>query len=182
MRPLLSGLPRGASVLDLGCGNGDPVARGLSRRFRVTGVDISDVQIRRARRLVPDAQFLRADMTTLRFPTGSFQAVVALYSMIHVPLRKQRPLLRRIYRWLSPGGLLLAILGKTAWTGRENSWLGVKAEMYWSHTDAATYDKWLRATGFDILRRKFIPEGNSGHELFLARKVTSLASLATRPG
>ncbi|MCI4347902.1 MAG: class I SAM-dependent methyltransferase [Thermoplasmata archaeon] len=170
LAPILRGLPGGSRVLDLGCGNGSPTARLLSEKFQLTGVDISDVQVRRARALVAHARFLRADMTRVRFPAGSFAGVVVLYSMIHVPVRKQRPLLRRIYRWLGPGGLLLAIVGRTAWTGRESQWLGVKGEMYWSHTDASTYQQWLREIGFHVIRRRFIPEGESGHELFLARR------------
>lgn len=47
----------GDRVLDLGCGNGIPVSRLLSERFNVTGLDISDVQIERARALVPSAEF-----------------------------------------------------------------------------------------------------------------------------
>jgi ubiquinone/menaquinone biosynthesis C-methylase UbiE len=166
----MRGLPRGSAVLDLGCGNGDPVALALSKRFRVTGVDISDVQVRRARELGTTARFLRADMTKVRFPAGTFQAVVMLYSMIHVPLRKQPPLLRRIARWLAPKGFLLVIVGKSAWTGTERSWLGVKATMYWSHADADTYARWFDALGFRTLARTFVPEGDTGHELFLLQK------------
>ncbi len=54
-----------------------------------TGVDISDVQVERARRLVPGAVFLRADATDLDFPSGSFDAVVCLYALIHMPLDRQ---------------------------------------------------------------------------------------------
>jgi SAM-dependent methyltransferase len=46
-------LPADASVLDLGCGCGVPVARSLLRAGHdVTGTDLSEVQIRRARTLV----------------------------------------------------------------------------------------------------------------------------------
>lgn len=109
-------------------------------------------------------------MTVVRFPAGAFQAVMMLYSLIHVPLKKHRPLIRRIHQWLAPGGLLLTTVGKSAWTARERGWLGVNAEMYWSHADADTYELWLRSVGFEILRRQFIPEGDSGHELFLVWK------------
>ena len=48
-------LPPRAAVLDLGCGCGVPVARSLaSAGHLVTGVDVSDVQIERARMLVRD--------------------------------------------------------------------------------------------------------------------------------
>ena len=47
-------LPDGGRVLDVGCGCGVPVARALAAAgWRVTGVDVSDTQIERAKRLVP---------------------------------------------------------------------------------------------------------------------------------
>ena len=78
IRDLLVTLPSNSRVLDVGCGCGVPVARDLAAAGRdVTGVDVSGVQIQRARRLVPAARFLRADATTLRMPPESFDAVVA---------------------------------------------------------------------------------------------------------
>ncbi len=74
-------------------------------------MDISDVQVERARRLVPTATFLRADATTISFPPASFDAIVCLYALIHMPLATQPPLLRRAATWLRPGGWLLAVTG-----------------------------------------------------------------------
>ena len=54
-----------------------PVARDLvAAGHRVTGVDISDVQIQRARHLVPAATFRRADATTLHLPKAPGQRSV----------------------------------------------------------------------------------------------------------
>src|SRR5262249_22117440 len=47
-----------ARVLELGCGCGVPVAQELAATCDVTGVDISDVQVERARALVPSARFV----------------------------------------------------------------------------------------------------------------------------
>jgi 2-polyprenyl-3-methyl-5-hydroxy-6-metoxy-1,4-benzoquinol methylase len=100
---LLERIPGGGQVLDVGCGCGIPVARRLAAAgYQVTGVDVSDVQIERARRLVPGAVFLRADATETDFPSGSFDAVVCLYALIHMPLDRQPRLLRDIARWLRP--------------------------------------------------------------------------------
>ena len=171
LEPLIEALPDGAEVLDLGCGTGIPASRALARRFHVTGVDLSDVMVRRARMLVPRARFLRADMTAVDFPPGTFAAIVCLYSIIHVPLAEQRPLFERIHRWLAPGGLFLTIVGHRAWEGIARRWLDTDTRMFWSHTDAATYRAWLRAIGFSVLRQQLIPEaGSPGHELFLVRK------------
>jgi len=170
LEPLRNAVPRGSRVLDLGCGTGVPAARILARRFRVTGVDISDVQVRRARRLVPRARFLRADLSEVDFPPGSFSAVVSLYAIIHVPREKHRPLFRKVARWLAPGGWFVAILGRSGYEGKESRWLGSDAPMLWSHYDAATYRRWFRAEGFRIVREAFVPEDGGGHELFVARK------------
>jgi hypothetical protein len=42
--------------------------------------------------------------------------------------------------------------------------------MYWSHADAASYERWLRVAGFELLHRTFVPEGDGGHALFLVKK------------
>jgi SAM-dependent methyltransferase len=157
-------------VLDLGCGCGIPDTALLSERFEVTGVDISDVQIERAKKLVPRATFVRADMTEVDFPPDHFRAVTCLYALIHVPLEEQRGLLKKIRRWLEPHGLFLLVTGHDAWTGVERGWLGSEATMYWSHADAETYASWLVELGFEILKRSFVPEGDGGHELFLLEK------------
>jgi len=170
LAPILAAVPPGSEVLDLGSGTGEPAARLLSARFRVTGVDISDRQVRRARRNVPRATFLRADITRAAFPTGRFYAVVALYSLIHVPRTEQHALFRRMSDWLVPGGWLLVIVGERPCQGVESGWLGSTATMYWSHFGAETYRRWLRSGGFRIVRDRFVPEGDGGHRLLLARK------------
>jgi SAM-dependent methyltransferase len=161
-------VPPGAAILDLGCGCGIPVAQELARRFHVTGVDISAVQIARARQLVPHATFLRADMTTLRFPPGTFAAVVSFFAMIHLPVHEHRPLLERCFAWLHPGGYFMATVGHQAWTGYKDDWYG--APMYWSHADEATYLTWFQELGFAVLWTRFIPEGDGGHVLVCARR------------
>lgn len=164
-------LPGHRHVLDIGCGCGVPVARHLAADgHQVTGVDISDIQIERARQLVPSAAFIRADATEMDFPPGSFDAVTCLYALIHMPLDRQPRLLHNIARWLRPGGWLLATTGQDAWTGTQDNWLGGPAAMWWSHADAATYRSWLREAGLEITDQQFIPEGNSGHALFWARQ------------
>jgi SAM-dependent methyltransferase len=172
LQPLIQHLPRNSAVLDLGCGCGIPVARELSQHFQVTGVDISDVQINRARLLVPNARFLPADMTRIQFPSQVFAGITCLYALIHVPLSEQRVLLERVHDWLSPGGLILITTGEKAWTGTEENWLGSGAPMYWSHADVDSYAEWLHEIGFVVLERRKIPEGESAHALFLAQRST----------
>jgi SAM-dependent methyltransferase len=182
LRPLVEGLSAGDRVLDLGCGSGVPATRHLARKFRVLGVDLSGVQVRRARAAVPTAAFRQGEMTSLRFPPARFEGIVALYSLIHVPVRRQPLLIRRMARWLVPGGWCVAIVGHRAWTGTEPDWLGGGVEMYWSHAGARTYRRWFRSAGFRVLEQRFVPEGGGGHELFVLRTAPHRGGRATSSG
>ncbi|WP_327186916.1 class I SAM-dependent methyltransferase [Streptomyces sp. NBC_01334] len=168
----LSGrVPAGGTVLDLGCGSGVPVARDLAAAgHRVTGVDLSEVQIRRARERVPQAEFVHADATAVDFGPASFDAVVSFYALIHIPLDEQLPLLRKVAGWLRPGGWFLGTTGHRAWTGVDEDWLGGGTPMWWSHADVATNRSWITQAGLVIEQEEFVPEGESGHALFWARR------------
>jgi SAM-dependent methyltransferase len=164
----LAGLLRpGARVVDLGCGAGIPATRELAGRgLQVLGVDFSAVQLRRAQRLVPAARFVQADMAALHLRPASADAVAAFYSLIHVPLADQQALFPRIRDWLRPGGYFLAIVGAGEWTGTA-PYFG--ADMFWDHASTVTYLHWLQAARLAPLWNRYIPEGNSGHTLVLAK-------------
>ena len=163
-------LPLDANVLELGCADGIPTAQFLSQQFDYLGVDISPVQIGQARLNVPQARFEIADMATLDFPSFSFDGVLALYSIIHLPLAEQPTLFKTIYNWLRPEGYFLCIVGAEVWTGTDADWNQSGTSMYWSHTDASTHQSWFIKIGFIIIESHFVAEGNGGHTYFLLRK------------
>ncbi len=164
-------VPEGSPVLDLGCGCGLPATRLLARRYDVTGVDFSSVQIERARKLVPDARLVCADVVGLDLPAAAFDAVVSFYAIIHMPLAAHAPLYRDVARWLRPGGVFLAIVGHEEWTGTDEQYLDVEEGlMAWSHADEATNVRWIEEAGFRVEWTRFVPEGDVGHTLVLARK------------
>ena len=162
LRDLDARLPDGADVLELGCGRGVPGTRQLARRHRVTGVDISAVQIELARHHVPEASFVRGDALELEVAPGSFDAVVALYFFGHVPLDEQRELIGRIALWLRDGGLLLATFGAGE-PGEEvdADWLG--APMYFASLGGGSYLPLLRELGFEPLREEGVVQQEPGH-------------------
>ena len=158
----------GARVLDLGCGAGIPATRELADRgLQVIGVDFSAAQLHRARRLVPEARLVQADMATVQFSAASLDAVVSFYAVIHLPLADQRALFPRIRDWLRPGGLLLAIVGAQPWAGTEQFH---GAKMFWEHAGTGSYLGWLEEARLTPLWDRFVPEGEAGgHSLILAR-------------
>ena len=167
---LMNELPRGSGLLDLGCGAGTPTTKHLAEHFTVTGVDISQRQVERARRLpCPMQHFIRADITALRLPQCSFDAVTAFFSIIHIPRDEQPDVLRSIAAWLRPHGLLFATM--TA-RGKESDfdkrWLG--APMFWSGYDSDTNKRIVREAGLVIVSAEETQD-RDGHFLWLmARK------------
>ena len=168
---LLSRLPDGARVLELGCGAGVPDTALLAARFRLTAVDVSPEQIRRASAAVPDATFVCADFTELELEPGSFEAVAAFYSFNHVPRDLLAPLVARVAGWLVRDGLFLTALGTTDledWTGE---WLG--APTYFSSFEPETNTRLLEDAGFELLRNELVtftePDGDVTFQWILGR-------------
>ncbi len=150
---LLESLSEGADVLELGCGNGEPVTRQLSDRFTVTAVDISSEQLARARQAAPGASFIHSDMMKITFDDGSFAAVIALFSIIHLPCEEHPTIIRRIFDWLQPGGLFIFNSATNdAYRGYDADWLG--APMFWSHYGPETTRNMVLAAGFEILSQR----------------------------
>jgi SAM-dependent methyltransferase len=67
------------AVLDLGCGAGRH-SRALCERWWTVGLDLSAALLRIARREMPDAPYVRADMRELPFDAKSFDLVVNLFT------------------------------------------------------------------------------------------------------
>ena len=105
----LDRLPRGTTVLDVGCGIGGS-SRILARDygFDVTGVTISPQQVERARELTPegvDAKFQLDDAMALSFPDASFDVVWSVEAGPHMP--DKAVFAKELIRVLKPGGILV---------------------------------------------------------------------------
>jgi SAM-dependent methyltransferase len=162
LRDLDARLQDGSNVLELGCGRGVPGTRELARRHRVTGVDISAVQIELARHHVPEASFVHADAAELDVAAGSLDAVVALFFFGHVPLDEQRELIGRIALWLDDGGLFLASFAAGEHgEAVDDDWLG--APMYFASLGGDRYVPLLRECGLEPLRDEVILQREPGH-------------------
>ena len=127
---LLPLLPEEPDVLELGVGAGVEASQLLSERGRLTGVEISAEQLRRARERLPGATLIQGDFLAVDLPPSSFDAVVAIYVLNHVPRDRHAELVRRVAAWLRPGGYFLASFGATDNPDWRGEWLGV--EMFFS--------------------------------------------------
>ena len=150
-------IPPGAEVLELGCGAGVPMTARIAAGRHLTGVDISAEQLRRARRNVPGATFVQADLATFERPPASLDAVVAFYSLTHVPRDEHAALFARVRSWLRPGGVFIASLGVEDDPGTvEAGWLGV--DMYFSHWSARVGRRLVAEAGFTVEHAEILHE------------------------
>ena len=94
-------------VLLAGCGRGDHVNCFRENGATVTGVDVSETAIRRAReRCHDEAIFHRADLTEpLDFADGAFDLVVSHLAFSHI--EEWQPVLEEFRRILVPDGTLV---------------------------------------------------------------------------
>lgn len=171
LEQLLAVLPPDARVVELGCGNGTRETRELAARTQLTGVDLSEEQLRRARERVPEAEFVHGDLTAIEFDAGSLDAVAAFYVFNHVPRELLPGLFERIHRWLRPGGHLLATLGASDLPDWHGEWLGVP--MFFSGHPPEVNVRLLRDAGFELVREEPVtitePEGAVTFHWVLAR-------------
>ncbi len=171
---LVENLPSdGGYVLDLGCGAGVPVARELAALgHSVLGVDGSGQQVARARRNVPGATFIQADMCDLQLRAGSFDAIAGFYSIIHVPGAAQGRLLAKIAEWLKPSGTLVASLGagpETDWTGE---WMGTA--MFFGLKSKETSFRNLHDAGLTVQQSEVERQDNEDAEFLWIGAVKAL--------
>ncbi|MEM7190933.1 MAG: class I SAM-dependent methyltransferase [Pseudomonadota bacterium] len=162
----LRALRPGSKVLELGCGAGLPLTAALAGAgLDVTGIDISPCQINAARQNVPSGSFHCADIVEFDFGVASYDAVVAAFSLGHVPAQEHGALYRRIARALRVGGLLFASLCQTSNAGSvAPDWLG--AEMYFSHPSLEDSLRLISDAGLVVRTRKDITEPYDGDAVF----------------
>jgi len=167
--PFYAGLKaKQGRLLDVGCGAGEPFARFfIDRGWAVTGVDFSERMLEAASRYVPTMQTVHADMREVAFEPNRFEAIIAIYSLFHVPSKDHAALFDKFYQWLRPQGKALFTYATKEYTGSiefdgYKEFMGQK--LYYSHKTPDKLYADLERIGFNI---ESIDYRNIGKEIFL---------------
>ncbi|KAM0322532.1 hypothetical protein ACHAQA_009379 [Verticillium albo-atrum] len=188
---LLSRLPTTTStpvsVLEIGCGQGLPVTEKLLSypNFSVTANDLSSAQIALARtNLLSDPAgpadgrltLLEGDMLALDFAPATLDAVIGMYSIIHLPRDEQVEMLRKIVVWLKPGGWLLVNFGAQESAGGETqNWLEEeKGWMYWSGWGSEGSLEKVREAGLEVVVKELEEDAGDADFLWIMAKKSDL--------
>ncbi len=120
LRPMLPDFT-GKRVLDLGCGYGwHAFYAAENGAEKVLGIDLSEkmLAVAREKNTFPNVRFARGAMEDVRFPDGSFDAVLSSLALHYV--KDYAELVSRVYRWLAPGGRFVFSAEHPAFTAYGN--------------------------------------------------------------
>jgi SAM-dependent methyltransferase len=161
----LSYVPGGGTVLDVGCGSGEPIARYLlDHGVGVVGVDGATAMIDLCRARFPDSEWLVGDMRELDLERH-FDGILAWDSFFHLGIDDQRETLPRLAMHARPGAPLMFTSGT-----EEGEAIGscFGESLYHASLDSEEYRRLLRANGF-VVRDHIAQDVECGdHTVWLA--------------
>lgn len=148
-------------VLDLGCGPGHVTRYLYDLDVPVIGVDISPGMLREARRLNPGIEFREGDMRSLPWAGASVAAIVAPYSILHIPRTDVVAVLRELRRVLVPCGWLYLSFHIGSEVRHLADWWEQPVDLDFNFFETTEMERCLRAAGFteiETFERDAYPE------------------------
>lgn len=161
------GLPQGATILDLGCGSGEPLAAALiADGFRLTGIDVSPRLIELCRQRFPEHDWQVSDMRALP-PLGRFAGILAWHSFFHLDFEAQRRMFPVFSILAAPGASLMFTSGPSHGVA-----MGTFEGEPLHHASLAPeeYRALLAENGFSVVRHQVEDPDCGGATIWLACK------------
>jgi SAM-dependent methyltransferase len=144
-------LKPGSTILDAGCGTGTNSEWLADRGFRVTGADFSDFALSKAK---GDVDYRKEDLTKLSFPDASFDAVVCIGVLMHIPDLEDA--LSELVRVLKPNGWLILSEANSyspeSYAFRLHWWLSARPVLV--ERKRCGLEVWSRTKGGPLLSRQ----------------------------
>ncbi len=141
-------LPQKASILDMGCGSAEPIARYfIEKGCDVTGIDSSSTLVGMCRDRFPDQDWIVADMRMLSLDRR-FDGILAWNSFFHLCPEDQRRMFPIFRRHAESKAALMFTSGPS-----HGEAIGTyKGEpLYHGSLDGEEYRSLLSQTGFDVV-------------------------------
>lgn len=172
-------------IVDLGCGTGN-LSEGVVNQYpeaELIAVDLSASILQEAAERLKNysnIKYLNEDFNTLEFEAGSVDLIVSSIALHHLNDPQKEKLLKKIYTWLSPNGILIfgdQFAGSTEarYQQHMNNWKQSSEgknvpdsewklwmehqEKHDYHTSVENYFTWCKAIGFqntDVVWRYFL--------------------------
>ena len=157
------------TILDLGCGTGDPLGRYfIDRGYQITGVDFAEPMLNIARNRFPKQVWLNQDIRSLNLQT-TFDGIIAWGSFFHLNRDEQRQHFDVFSKHLKDDGVALVTIGPENGevTGTING-----VSVYHSSLDLEEYKTLANKLGLTILSYRLNDVDCQGHSVLLLKKQT----------
>ena len=164
---LLAAMGSAGRMLDLGCGNGQPIADYfIQQGCALTGVDGALAMLPRARAHFPQQRWLHHDMRTLNLDE-TFDGLIAWDSFFHLTQDDQRRMFPVFARHSHPGSALMFTSG----TGHGIAMGEFEGDpLFHASLAPDEYRSLLAANGFVVLEMKMEDPECGGHTVWLAKQ------------
>ncbi|HMH11973.1 MAG TPA: class I SAM-dependent methyltransferase [Edaphobacter sp.] len=154
------------SVLDCGCGAGEPIARYLNQcGYSVMGIDSSLAMVGMFQARLPGQRAMVADMRTLCLQK-TFHCILAWDSFFHLDHSDQRKMFQTFRDHAAPGSALMFTSGPSHGeiVGRLEG-----EPLYHASLDAAEYRQLLEEQGFAVVNHRREDQSCFGRTVWLAQ-------------
>lgn len=161
----LAHVPASGTVLDVGCGMAEPIARYiLESGFRVVGIDSSPTMIALCRARFPETVWIVGDMRELALGRR-FDGILMWDSFFHLSMEDQRAMFPRVAMHAREGAPLIFTSGPS-----EGEAVGTYhgEPLFHASLEPAEYERLLASSGFTV--RAFVPDDPAcgDHTVWLA--------------
>jgi SAM-dependent methyltransferase len=159
-------LPRGGSILDIGCGSGEPIAGFfIAAGYPLNGVDSSSAMIALCKGRFPNEVWNVADMRTLSLGRR-FDGILAWDSFFHLRQDDQRKMFPIFREHAAPNAALMFTSGP-----REGEAMGTyRGEpLYHASLDPDEYRALFDEHGFEVVSHVLEELASGGRTIWLAQ-------------
>lgn len=107
-------VPKGSTILDVGCGTGRPMAEYvISQGRHVVGIDQSEAMLELARRHFPKETWVLSPMEAYD-PQVAYQGALIWDCLFHVRRTEHEPIISKVVSGLPSGGRVMLTVGGSA--------------------------------------------------------------------
>jgi 2-polyprenyl-3-methyl-5-hydroxy-6-metoxy-1,4-benzoquinol methylase len=168
-------LPPGASVLDVGCGNGAQSVEFAQAGLDVTGFDVAEKMIGLAKKKVPSGKFFVRDVYDIATVSGFFDAIYAQAVLLHLPRKDVPEILAELMKKLKPSGILYVAVKEKRANGpdediKHEDNYGYVYERFFSYFTLSELRAWFREIGLEIVWELQTTSGRSNWLQLIGKK------------
>jgi trans-aconitate methyltransferase len=148
---IISSIPAGGSILDLGCGTGEPIAQFfINQGFKITGVDGSKKMIELCKHRFPTERWIVSDMREINLHQ-KLDAIMAWHSFFHLDHDSQIKMFKIFSSHIKLHGVLAFTSGHEygeVWSDNGGQ------QLYHASLSTDEYENILKANSFEVLMHR----------------------------